>query len=92
MFGYRNGALLSEWSQIILICIVIYSAVAFVPTPGNSGAADLTFYSLFAASLTVTGMAFSAMIVWRLLCFYSFIFAGIFMLILRKIIKKRTIS
>ena len=51
------------------------SAISFIPTPGNSGAADLSFFLLFEAVL-VSGLAFPAMVVWRLFSFYSTIIIG----------------
>lgn len=78
-FGYdnpeENG--MTEWLQIVQICMVLYSAISFIPTPGNSGAADLSFYWLFKSGLAASiGLAFPAMITWRLLSYYSFIIIG----------------
>lgn len=64
-----------EWSQIIMLCFILNAAVTFIPTPGNSGAADLSFYFLFESGLTA-GLAFPAMLVWRILNFYSTILIG----------------
>lgn len=65
-----------EWLQIVQICMILYSAISFIPTPGNSGAADLSFYLLFTWGITYSGGAFTAMLVWRILSFYSFIIIG----------------
>jgi len=64
-----------SWVQIFQVCIVLYLAISFVPTPGNAGAADLSFYMLFEAGL-MTGLAFPAMTTWRILAFYGFIIVG----------------
>lgn len=66
----------TEWLQIVQLCLILYAAISFIPTPGNSGAADFSFYVLFSAGVTYAGGGFSAMIVWRLLSFYSFIIIG----------------
>jgi uncharacterized protein (TIRG00374 family) len=79
-FGFDNPLAknVHEWSQIIVVCMVLYSAVSFIPTPGNSGAADVSFYSLFKVGLvSVAGLSFPAMLTWRLLSYYSFIIIGI---------------
>ncbi len=68
-----TGAL--EWLFICQICFALSSSVSFIPTPGNSGAADLSFYGLFASGLAQS-LAFPAMMTWRILCFYSFIIVG----------------
>jgi hypothetical protein len=66
---------MSEWVQVVLICLILYNAISFIPTPGNSGAADLSFYALFQKNLMV-GLAFPAMVSWRILSFYAFIVVG----------------
>lgn len=74
-FGWNSNVFL-EWLQVIQICLVLYSAISFIPTPGNSGAADFSFYFLFSTGLTMAGFAFPAMLLWRVLSFYSFIIIG----------------
>lgn len=69
-----NG--LVEWTQVVMLCSILYAAISFIPTPGNSGAADLSFYVLFSTGILVKGGGFSAMLVWRILSFYSFIIIG----------------
>ena len=82
-FGFdipANG--FTEWFLMIQICSFIYAAVAFIPTPGNSGAADGTFYWLFCLSpLTMestlkAGMGFPAMLTWRIFAYYLFLLVG----------------
>ena len=66
-----------EWSQIVVVCLVLYSSVSFIPTPGNSGVADVSFYWLFKLSLFgIGGLSFIAMLTWRILSYYSFILIG----------------
>jgi uncharacterized protein (TIRG00374 family) len=78
-FGYHTSALSNSdfiaWVQIIHVCSILNAAISFIPTPGNSGAADLSFYLLFELGL-MTGLAFPAMVVWRLISFYSTILIG----------------
>ncbi len=64
-----------EWLQIIQLCSIIYVAISFIPTPGNSGAADFSFFFLFQVGIA-RGLAFPAMLIWRFLSFYSFILIG----------------
>ena len=79
-----------EWAQVVLLCSILYAAISFIPTPGNSGAADLSFYVLFSTGILVKGGGFSAMLVWRILSFYSFIIIGfIFTTVKRKSDKKK---
>lgn len=84
-FGYDiveiKGML--EWVQILVLCIILYAAISFIPTPGNSGAADLSFFLLFETGL-FAGLAFPAMVIWRALSFYSFIVIGFIFAVLKK--------
>ncbi len=78
LFGYDNpeaGGLL-EWLQIIQLSIILYASISFIPTPGNSGAADLSFYMLFTVGVSFAGLSFSAMILWRIISYYSYIIIG----------------
>lgn len=54
--------------------VAITSAVYFVPTPGNAGAAEGTFYVVFSA--LSEGYVFWAMLVWRFFSYYVYIIMG----------------
>lgn len=82
-FDMENVGGMMEWLQITEMCIILYAAISFIPTPGNSGAADLSFYALFQVKL-MAGLAFSAMVVWRILSFYAFIIVGFIFTTVRK--------
>lgn len=68
-FGAGTG-----FVDIFFMCVFTYSAVTFVPTPGNAGAAEGTFYALF--KTLNSGYIFWAMIIWRFLSYYMFIITG----------------
>ncbi len=79
-FGSGNPGLMSDsfmqnWAQIVQLAIMLSCAVSFIPTPGNAGAADLSFSLLFNLGLA-TGLTFTATVVWRCMSFYSFIIIG----------------
>ena len=61
--------------EALALTVFIQSVVCLVPTPGNSGAAEGSFYIVF-SSLETAG-TFWAMLLWRLLCYYSFILIGV---------------
>lgn len=90
MFGYDLVGVegFTEWLQVVQISLILYAAISFIPTPGNSGAADLSFYLLFEIGL-MAGLAFPAMIIWRIFSFYSFIIIGFFFATLKKRSDKR---
>lgn len=55
----------------------VTAAVYFIPTPGNAGAAEGTFYSVFSV-LPVAGYVFWAMLLWRFFVYYLWLLLGIF--------------
>ncbi|MBQ9514059.1 MAG: flippase-like domain-containing protein [Clostridia bacterium] len=85
-FGFDwNSWNIWEWSQVVVVCTIINCAVSFIPTPGSSGAADLSFYAFFAKNLS-GGLAFPTMILWRIISYYLVILLGF--ILLRRNIKK----
>ncbi|MDY6367222.1 MAG: lysylphosphatidylglycerol synthase transmembrane domain-containing protein [Clostridia bacterium] len=78
-----------EWMQMIEVCVILQAAVSFFPTPGNSGAADLSFYFLFETGLKRGGFTFPAMITWRLLSYYSILIIGFIFLTVKKATEKK---
>lgn len=54
--------------------VAVTSAVYFIPTPGNAGAAEGTFYLVFSG--LANGYTFWAMLVWRFFSYYVYIIAG----------------
>lgn len=87
LFGYDNpdAGGFKEWLQIIQLSLILYAAISFIPTPGNSGAADLSFYLLFTVGVQFAGLSFTAMVLWRILSYYSYIIIGfVFTTVTRK--------
>lgn len=63
-----------DFFRCLATTVAVTSAVYFVPTPGNSGAAEGTFYAVF-SSLS-TGYIFWAMLVWRFFTYYIYVIIG----------------
>ena len=83
-FGFSLGLpFIAEWGIITSFCCILFASITFIPTPGNSGAADLSFFLLF-ESVLLAGLAFPAMLVWRLFHFYSTIILGFTFATLKK--------
>ncbi len=70
VFGGQLG-----YVESLTLCLYVYASVTLVPTPGNSGAAEGSFYLLF-DQLDTSGV-FWAMLIWRFLCYYLFILLGL---------------
>ena len=67
--------------------IAVTSAVYFVPTPGNAGAAEGTFFVVFSA--LSSGYVFWAMLVWRFFSYYIYIILGPLIYFIMHIEKKK---
>lgn len=75
--------------ECFALTVAVTSAVYFVPTPGNSGAAEGTFFIVFSA--LTRGYVFWAMLVWRFFSYYVYIIVGL-LVYLRMQLEKRTIK
>ncbi len=58
-----------DYFTALALCTFIQAAISLVPTPGNSGAAEGAFYIIFST--------FWPTLIWRFLCYYSFIIIGV---------------
>ena len=73
-----------DYFTIFSMTVYIYLAITIIPTPGNSGVAEGSFYLVF--SSLEGGALFWAMILWRALVYYSWIIIGLFV-VMRTAIK-----
>lgn len=69
-FGGANG-----WWKVFSLVVYIYAAITIIPTPGNAGAAEGSFYAVF--STLEGGFLFWAMIIWRVLVYYMWLLLGL---------------
>lgn len=67
--------------------VYIYAAITIIFTPGNSGAAEASFYMVFDS--LQGGEIFWGMLVWRALCYYSWIVIGAVIQIRERAIARR---
>ena len=63
-----------NYLSAMMTAISIQTAISFIPTPGNVGVAEGTFYLVFAS--LGSGNTFWAMLIWRFFSYYSFIAFG----------------
>ncbi|MGI6702026.1 MAG: lysylphosphatidylglycerol synthase transmembrane domain-containing protein [Christensenellales bacterium] len=82
--GGGYGWLFVTVSTMYVLCSSLMS-----PTPGTSGAAEASFYLVFAKIIT-GGMVFYGLITWRIITFYSYIFIGILLLVYESFFKKKS--
>jgi len=70
------------WPEVVAINLLIQSAVTWVPTPGNAGAIDLSFWWVF--NSLIPGAGAFATLIWRFLTYYSTIIFGFFVVMFVK--------
>lgn len=73
--------------ECFALTIAVMSAVYFIPTPGNSGAAEGTFFLVFSA--LSTGYVFWAMLFWRFFSYYIYVIIGPIIYFVMHLEKKR---
>jgi len=61
--------------QIMLMAFLCQYATTFIPLPGGSGAAEVSFVAMF-STLFSDGSTFWALLFWRLFTFYLFVIVG----------------
>ena len=64
-----------DWFTLMCTCVIAYSAISFIPTPGNSGAAELSFSLLF-VSIPAAVSKYWAMAYWRFCCYFLIVLIG----------------
>lgn len=81
-----SGATGINWGEIFALTVICYTSVTLLPTPGNSGGAELSFRSIFAKYLS-GGKLFWGIMSWRIFSYYLSIFVGIVLIIMQSIYK-----
>ncbi len=91
IYSAFNGLDISIYWQLLSISVIIELACHSIPLPGGSGLAELSFSTIF-ASLFSSGVLFWALIIWRLITYYSYLFAGLGIIIYDYSYGKRKIN
>ena len=76
-----------SYFKVLELCLICFLAVTAIPTPGNSGAAEISFYAIF-SSFLLGGQLFWCVVLWRVLTYYMFILAGALLTLFGKLFHK----
>jgi len=76
IYSAFNGFDVGTYLELLSISVIIDLACHSIPLPGGSGLAELSFSTIF-ASLFSSGVLFWALIIWRLITYYSYLFSGL---------------
>ena len=66
----------SVWFTIVTLYAFVTNAVSFIPTPGNSGFAESSFFLVFAGLSMTGGTLFWIVLFWRIITYYLYILIG----------------
>lgn len=75
--GIPSGQDGVSWITSLFQCIFVYAAISFIPTPGNSGAAELSFASLFTIFGAYNISKYYPMAYWRFCCYFLIVLIGV---------------
>ncbi|MCH5179700.1 MAG: flippase-like domain-containing protein [Erysipelotrichales bacterium] len=76
-FVIRACGVTVNYFDSLCICIFVYAAISFIPTPGNSGAAEVSFSILFTMLHGLAGVSsYWAMAYWRFCCYFLGVLLG----------------
>lgn len=70
----------SIFTTIFIYIVMIDLTASYLPLPGGTGAAELSFTALFSLYF-VDGTIFWAMIIWRIFTYYAYLLQGILIII-----------
>ena len=76
VYSAFNGFNIAIYWQLLSISVIIELACHSIPLPGGSGLAELSFSTIF-ATLFDSGVLFWALIIWRFITYYTYLFGGI---------------
>ena len=77
---YADLSTIDTWMSMAFAFMYAQCAVSFVPTPGTSGAAEISFKAVFStyfAGIAGGNMMFWGMLLWRFLTYYVYIVVGL---------------
>lgn len=71
------GDTTSTWLSVLTMCFAVYATISYIPTPGASGAAEVSFGIIFATLATMTNAVFWGTLLWRGISYYLTLLFGI---------------
>ncbi len=85
-FVVRASGLDVDFLQLYCLTVFVYNAVAFIPTPGNSGGMEISFTVIF--SVLSGGVLFWGMILWRFSSYFLVILVGLITVVTNSVTAK----
>lgn len=83
-FVVRASGMTVNWLEMLCLTIFTYCSVTFIPTPGNTGAAEVGFYAVFAGLQST----FWVTMLWRVMSYYSILLIGLCVIVFTPLKRK----
>lgn len=85
------GDTTSKWLDVLTMCFAVYATISYVPTPGASGAAEISFGIIFAGLAAGVTAQFWGTLLWRGISYYLTLIFGLVVILINSFSsKKRT--
>lgn len=92
-FIVRACGVTPNYLEIFALTLILTVSVSFIPTPGSSGASELSFQAMFLKTLASVGLGavytFWCMIYWRFCVYFLFIILGMIEMVILSLKHKR---
>lgn len=79
--GLGGTPSMDMWVLSFGLALMIDLAASFIPLPGGSGMAEISFAVMFAGAGVFAGTSFWALLIWRCLTYYLYIVQGLFLVL-----------
>lgn len=89
-FVVRACGVDAPWIDMFSLCVFTYAAIGIIPTPGNSGAAELSFAFIF--TLLANGYLLWSIVLWRFSSYYMLLILGLIMMTVDRVAKLRAVK
>ncbi len=88
---YAFGMSGTPWYQVLTLSLLLFISASYTPLPGASGAQEGGFLYYF-RNIFTGGTVGLALLIWRFFTYYIALFAGVLMLPLESVVRRRSAS
>lgn len=83
------GDTTSRWIDVLTMCFAVYATISYIPTPGASGAAEVSFGIIFAGLAAGVTAQFWGTLLWRGISYYLTLLFGLVVILANSFSSKK---
>lgn len=83
------GDTTSRWIDVLTMCFAVYASISYIPTPGASGAAEVSFGIIFAGLAAGVTAQFWGTLLWRGISYYLTLLFGLAVILINSFSSKK---